>query len=51
MIELMRPNTGDFNNSIFMGDKGIDEDDARREMDDILENERSKYGKSVNVYT
>lgn len=33
MIELMRPTTGDFNNSIFQGDKGIDDENAKNEMD------------------
>lgn len=50
MIELMRPTTGDFNNSIFQGDKGIDDENAKNEMDQIIQNERSKFGKTVSIF-
>lgn len=48
MIEMVRPNTTDFNNSIFIGDKGIDEDNAKKEMDKTIDDERSKLGLSVS---
>lgn len=44
---MLRPNTADFNDSIFIGDKGIDDGNANKEMDQTIEDQRSKLGKSV----
>lgn len=47
MIELMGPNGGGFDDAMFQGDQRMNDEDAKNEMDRILENERSKYGKDV----
>ena len=44
MIELMRPNTADLHQSIF-----LDEENAKKEMDQTILDERSKFGKSVII--
>lgn len=46
MIELMRPNTADLHQSIF-----LDDETAKKEMDQTILDERSKFGKTVSVCT
>ena len=50
MIELVNPTAGEFDSAMFMenGD-GNFRDDAKLEMDKLIESQRSKYGKSVSV--
>ena len=47
MIRMKRPNTADFNNSVFVNDKDIDDFNKEDEMDTAIMSERSKLGKSV----
>lgn len=45
---MKRPNTADFQNSVFYGDKGIDQFNREEEMNDYIMDERSNLGKSVS---
>ena len=44
---MKRPNTADFNNSVFVNDKDIDDFNRDDEMNTVIMSERSKLGKSV----
>jgi len=47
MIQMKRPNTADFNNSVYYGDAHLDKFNRDEEMNEVIELERTRLGKSV----